>query len=157
MPTPSKQGLISDYGIDAICQDISDGLSMTSIAASLGVSFGTLNTWLSADPERSARVRETRIETAKLWDEKAVDGLKAAEDPFELARAKEIAFHFRWRSSKIDPRGYGDKIDLNHSGEMTLKGLPDDKVESRLTDLLGKAGVAGASGGKGAAQEPAED
>lgn len=82
---------------------------MTAIAGKLGVSFGTLNTWLSAEPERCARAREARIETARLWDEKAEAGIAQAVDAFQLSRAKELAHHYRWRAKAISPRDYGDK------------------------------------------------
>ena len=39
----------------------------------------------------------------------ASDGIAQASDPFELAKAKELAHHYRWRASKIAPKLYGDK------------------------------------------------
>ena len=47
--------------------------------------------------------------TAELWDQVAVEGIERATDTFELAKAKEIAHHYRWRASKIAPKLYGDK------------------------------------------------
>jgi hypothetical protein len=47
--------------------------------------------------------------TAEYWDQVAVDGIAQAGDPFELAKAKELAHHYRWRASKIAPKLYGDK------------------------------------------------
>jgi hypothetical protein len=111
---------ISDFGLDAVCEAIADGKSMTALAQDLGVSFGTLSNWIAAGDERSARVRDVRQETARFWDEAGSDGIRDAKDPFELAKAKELAYHYRWRASKISPRDYGDKTAVEHSGAIDI-------------------------------------
>jgi hypothetical protein len=63
----------------------------------------------------------------------------------------------KWLLSKMLPKIYGDKLDLNHSGDLSLRGVSDEKLESRLADLLGKTRIAGFIGGAGAAEGPAED
>ena len=93
---------------------------MTSIAGKLKVSIGTLIAWIGADPERSARVKTARTQTAKIWDEMALSGITAAADPFELAKAKEAAHHYRWRAKAIAPKDYGDKTEIEHSGAIDI-------------------------------------
>lgn len=100
-------------GEDAVVACIMAEGTLTFIAADVGVAVGTLLTWIEANPERSARVREARVATAKLWDEKAETRLNAATNPFELAKARELAFHYRWRATKIAPRDYGDKMQVD--------------------------------------------
>jgi hypothetical protein len=104
-------------GTDAICAAILDGDSMTAIAARVGVSFGSLSAYIASNAERSARVREARTITALLWDEKAEQRIDGAADEFELAKAKDLAHHFRWRAAKIAPKQYGDKIDVTTGGD----------------------------------------
>ncbi len=101
-----------EFGTDALCAALADGQSLTSLAAEIGVSIGTLLAWVADDDDRSARAREARTLAARLWDEKAERGIAEASDPFELARAKELAHHYRWRSSKHAPKDYGDKLEL---------------------------------------------
>jgi len=113
-------GKLEAYGLDRICDEILEGESLTAIAAKAGVRVSGLVQWLAADPDRSARARECRAESAKLWDEKAVAVIEAAADPFELAKAKELSHHFRWKASKIAPKEYGDKIQAEHSGSVGL-------------------------------------
>lgn len=123
-PPPIKLDRISDFGLDAVCEAIADGQSMTDLARSLGVSFGTLSLWIANDAERSARVREVRAHTSRLWDEKATAGIESAADAFELAKAKEMAHHYRWRASKIAPRDYGDKhLHVGADGESNAPGI----------------------------------
>ena len=104
------------YGIDAIADDVSGAKTMTEIAAAIGVTVGQLSTWITADVEHSARVREARTVAARYWDERSEKEILSASDPFELARAKELAHHYRWRAAKIAPKEYGDKIQAEHTG-----------------------------------------
>ena len=113
---PAAQDKLTRRGIDAICADIADGKSMADIAKAADVSFGSVITWLQADPERSARAREAREKTARMWDEKAEDEIRMAGDPFELSKAKELSHHYRWRASKIAPKEYGDKTQVTGEG-----------------------------------------
>jgi len=142
---PVARDKIDAYGLDAVCADLANGTTLTDISKSLDVVLGSLLAWCEAEPERSARVRESRTKAARLWDEKAAERIDSAKNPFELAKAKELAFHYRWRASKTAPKEYGEKLDLNHSGE--IRSLRDDQLESRLVDLLGKTGTAGGVGG----------
>jgi hypothetical protein len=52
------------------------------------------------------------------------------------------------------PADYGDKIDVG--GKVDIKVIPDDKLESRLLELIGKAGIAAYPGGAGETQLSAE-
>jgi hypothetical protein len=116
----AKTAALDKKGIASVCDDIVDKKSLTQIAHEAGVSTGMLLCWIEADPERSARAREARALTARLWDERAETVVAAAEDPFQLARAKELAHHYRWRASKIAPRDYGDKQQVEHSGNVSV-------------------------------------
>lgn len=115
-PAPVAQDKITAFGLNALCERIADGHSMTSTAHHIGVSIGTLITWIEADAERSARMREVRAQTAKLWDEKATKVIEDAPDEFELKKAKELAHHYRWRASKIAPKEYGDRLEIENKG-----------------------------------------
>jgi len=109
MPMPPvAQDRINAYGLDAVCNDIMNGLPLRTIAKNLGVDIASLCKW-KAQPQHSARVNDAMAATAEYWDQIAVHGLESATDAFELAKAKEIAHHYRWRASKIAPKLYGDK------------------------------------------------
>src|SRR5271165_2749551 len=98
---PAARAKLDAFGIDAVCKLITDGVGIRGIAAEAGVSTGSVLTWLERDPEHSARVREARRLTAWHWDEEAERAIKdAAPEPAELMRARELAFHYRWRAGK---------------------------------------------------------
>ena len=117
------------YGLDQICDDIVSGKSFRQIAQELEMSVGSLITWVR-HPERSARVLESRALSAQLWDEMATQKIEDADTDFQLTQARELAHHYRWRASKIAPKEYGDKQQVDVSGSLTLRDL----VKASLPD-----------------------
>lgn len=101
-----------EFGVDAVCERLAEGMSLTAIATEIGVSKGSLLGWLAADTDRSARAREARALSARCWDEQAEAEIRGASDSLSLAKARELAQHYRWRATKIAPRDYGDKVQL---------------------------------------------
>ena len=113
---PTIAERIEAFGIEAVCERLANGVTMTAIAEEIGVTIGKLSQWIASDEEHSARAREARIHAARIWDEKALSVIEQALDPFELQRAKELAHHYRWRASKTAPKDYGDKVTQEHTG-----------------------------------------
>jgi len=144
---PVARTRCDEFGIGAICDMITSGVSMTAISQEIGVSIGSLITWLDGDAERSARVREARSKSAKVWDERAEEVIRLAPDKFELEKARELAHHYRWRAKAIAPRDYGDKVTQEHTGagggpiaiaSVDLKNLSDAELEN-MQLLMSKA------------------
>jgi hypothetical protein len=117
-----KRKLLDAEGIEAICERLIAGETQTAIAADIGVSKGLLCAWL-AEPEHSARAREARILAASAYADLALAAIKDAPDPFELARARELASHYRWQASKASPQEYGDKVETTHKGEVQFTAI----------------------------------
>lgn len=137
---PSASDKVEAFGIDALCAAILGEKTLTAIAQELDVSIGTLLTWVEAVPERSARAREARARTARIWDEKATKVIEDAKDPFELSKAKELAHHYRWRASKIAPRDYGDKVAIGGADDLPpIKTLSEDQLDAKLAALHARA------------------
>jgi hypothetical protein len=101
------------------------GFGYRAIAPKYDVSIGLLAQWVAANPERSHACARAREESADQCDEEAEDLLRDAADPFELAKARELAVHLRWRAKSRNPKVYGDKIQQEHSGEIGLLGLAE--------------------------------
>ena len=138
MANGSKTSALDAFGIGAVCERLIAGDSQSQIAADIGVSVALLSTWLGSDPERSARAREARIAAARQFDEKAEAELRAASDPFTLAKARELAQHYRWKASKASPKEYGDKIEIDQ--KTTLVDLTDEQLDARLAQLIAAGG-----------------
>ena len=125
---------IDALGVDALCDRLCAGESQTAIADSLKVGIATLSRWMAADPERSARVREARIAAARTFDEMAEAELRGATNPFGLAKARELASHYRWKASKLNPREYGDKLEIDQ--RTTITDLTEEQLDAKLARLL---------------------
>lgn len=121
------------YGLscDDVLARIENGESIAAIAQSAGKTRAMLSRWLRADEDRSVRAREAREAAAAAWDEKAETAIEDAADPFELARAKELAHHYRWKASKIAPREYGDRQHIEHSGAVSIADVLRAAKEGR--------------------------
>lgn len=144
---PVARNKCDAFGLERICELIVSGASMTSIAAGIGVHISTLIEWSEDDPQRSARMREARQHSGRIWDEKAEEVILVAADKFELDKAKELAHHYRWRAKAISPREYGERVTQEHTGAdggpiaiaaIDLKNLSDAELEN-MNRLLTKA------------------
>lgn len=144
---PVSRAKCDVFGLEKICQLIISGESMTKIAAQIGVHVSTLIEWTEDDPKRSARMREARQHSGRIWDEKAEQGIITAADKFELEKARELAHHYRWRAKAIAPREYGDRVTQEHTGAgggpiavaaVDMKNLNDIELEN-MQRLLAKA------------------
>lgn len=122
------QDALENLGIDAVCDLISDGAGFRDIAKCAGVGVGSVLRWLDSNPGHSARALEARRVTAVLWDQEAEKAIREAPAiAEEMTRARELAQHFRWRAAKLNPRQYGDKLDLTHRGVITT--MPIDMAQ----------------------------
>ncbi len=113
---PSTSEKLDAFGESRVCDLILEGHSMSFVARTAGVSMGQFWAWLVKSSERSAKIHEARVRAAARYEEMGLERIERAEDPFELAKAKEIAQHLRWRAAKIAPRQYGDKVTQEHTG-----------------------------------------
>lgn len=127
---------LDQLGVEWVCNQIIDGHSQTSVAQSVGVSLATLSNWIAADIERSARVREARIASSRAFDEKAEQALMDASDPFELAKARELASHYRWKASKTNPKEYGERVEIDQKTSIT--DLTEEQLDAKLAALFNK-------------------
>lgn len=116
-PKQRKPKVTDELDIDRVCELLTIGCTLTGIAEQHKCSLASLIAWIAETPERSARTRTARQEAAKLWDEEATRRIEEAKDSFDLSKAKELAHHYRWRASKIAPKEYGDKVDIELTGK----------------------------------------
>lgn len=129
-----------------ICELIAVGYSLRAALEQKAEypSYNTFYKWLDEFEhvrDKYARARELQQD---FEADNMVDIADVAVDP-NKARIQIDAR--KWRASKLAPKKYGDKLDLNHSGSIST--LDEATVESRLAELFRKAGLAGADGAEG--------
>jgi hypothetical protein len=114
---PSKY---SEELIDAICRKVSEGQALLHVCEEEG--FPTQTTvfrWLNEKEEfreKYARAREIQIERM------ALDALRIADDPNEDPQSRRVRVDTRkWILSKWAPKRYGDKLEVEQTGEQTIR------------------------------------
>lgn len=124
---------LDQLGVEWLCDRLVDGDTQTQICRKLKIGIASLGRWVVADADRSARVREARIAAARAYDDKAETVLRGARNVFGLAKAKELAHHYRWKASKADPKSYGEKIEIDQ--RTTLTDLTDEQLDARMAAI----------------------
>ena len=91
--------------------------------------------------EKYARARELQ------QDYEADNMIEIADTAADPNKARIQIDARKWRASKLAPKKYGDKLDLNHSGLPAAKSESD--IDARLLALFAKAGISGVDGTPG--------
>lgn len=99
-------------GVDWYCDQLLAGKSLKQIAKETKCRVADVTDWPYATTERSARITEARTKAANSWNEEAERVITEARGPFQLAKARELAHHYRWRAKCVAPSQFGDKIDV---------------------------------------------
>lgn len=121
-------------GIAPIAELAAAGKTLREIAAQLKLSAITLARWVKQNPDRQAEFAEAERIGAQYWDDEAQRVLEGAIDATTLARAKELASHYRWRAKAMDGSRYADKQSVDLQGQVRLSA---DQIEARLLALVG--------------------
>jgi hypothetical protein len=113
-------GRPSDYTpetADAICEEIADGRSLRSICdADSMPNKATVFRWLAAQPEFRDQYACAREAQADSYVDDITDiADRAKPDDAAVARLRIDAR--KWAASKLKPKAYSDKVDLNLGGQ----------------------------------------
>lgn len=135
-----RPSTFTDALAEEICARLADGESLVEICHSENIpSRETVRRWLRDDVEFRGRYARAREEQADFYADEIIgiasDGRNDWEER-ENARtgATFIALNaeavqrsrlrvdtLKWVMSKLAPKKYGDKIDVEHSGDMRVK------------------------------------
>jgi hypothetical protein len=153
-----------------ICEELIEGKSLRKICKADDMpAASTVFLWLSRVPafsEQYTRAREAQAEalaedTLEIADDgtndyitkqKADGSTEEVLNSEHIQRSKLRVDTRKWLMSKLAPKKYGDKLDLNVAG--SLSTISDEDIDARLTQLIGKAGIGPAAGGTGKAEKP---
>lgn len=133
---------------DKICERLADGESLRSICEAEEMpSKTTVFRWLNANPDfrdQYARAREVQADTLfddildiadnarNDWMERRGEDDAGWQVNGENIRRSQVRIEARkWMAGKLRPKVYGDKIDVNHSGELSVRKateLSDDEL-----------------------------
>jgi hypothetical protein len=115
--------------VPVIAEQLSKGVSLSSICRSLGISRRTVQKWRAEDEEIEAVLQEARDDG---YDDIAYRMRETArgngDSTGDVARDKLIIDSDKWLLGKWDKKRYGERTAIDHSstdGTMTPKGLND--------------------------------
>lgn len=103
------------FGFDRILDLIEDGETQRDIAGKIGVDRRQLRTWISAVEDRRLAVQAAIEDSASTEDQRALQVLQelpADATPAQIAQARELASHYRWRAKVRNQKVYGEKQEL---------------------------------------------
>lgn len=137
-----------------ICARLASGRSLRSIATDEDMpAEGTIYSWLYKQKEFQEKYAHAREAQSDVYAEEIISIADECEpDSQKVALARLRTDNRKWVASKLKPKKYGDKLDLNHTG--TIESIPDDKLDNRINELIGKAGVGRTIGREGEAETP---
>jgi len=145
--TKRKTGRPTDYTkdmADKICEKIANGRSLRSICAEDGVPpMKTIYRWLEANEEFRHQYARARDKQADYFAEEIIEIADSAEaESAAVSKAKLQIDARKWAASKIAPKKYGDKqeIDVKSSdGSMTpTVRLNAEEFRKIAEDVLSK-------------------
>lgn len=144
MARPSEY---SEALADRICDELMDGKSLVKICAAEDMPHrSTVIRWMAADEDFATKCARAREAQADYMDDMILDvAMASTSDTAAADRVKISAF--QWRASKLQPKKYGDRLDLNHSGAIST--MTEEQINERLAYLSGKARDADAARGTG--------
>lgn len=116
--TKRKLGRPTDYTkdmADKICEKIANGRSLRSICAEDGVPpMKTIYRWLEANEEFRHQYARAREKQADYFAEEIIEIADSAEaESAAVSKAKLQIDARKWAASKIAPKKYGDKTELD--------------------------------------------
>lgn len=130
MAKPGRPSKYSDELAETICTLLMEGQSLVRICSHDNMpSRQTVARWLAAKPEfqqRYTRAREVQAEF--MADELLALADDASEDFYGEGQPNRVAVQRsklqidtrKWVASKLLPRKYGERIDMNVTGELSL-------------------------------------
>jgi hypothetical protein len=148
-----KHRLYTPEIAEEILERLEDGEPLTAICELEGMpSRGAVRQWVQVDHDgfaaRYAQARARGIEhiadeILSISDDGTQDTKTTADgreitDYEVVARSRLRVDSRKWLLSKLLPKQYGDRLDLNHSGEVAIKDIPDDQLDSRMLALLSR-------------------
>jgi len=142
-----KASLDDPAVVEALIERVSAGESISAICASKDMpSARAVYSRMGRDDQFCAVIARAREAQQESEMDACIDMAdKATPEDWQVVKLRIWAR--QWRASKLAPKKYGERVDMNLSG--SVQTMPQEALDARITELLGKAGVATAARGDG--------
>ncbi len=119
---------LTAVGIDVVCERIANGEFLENIARSYSMNRYSLTKWLHDETNMQKYLAAKEAQADKMAEEILSISDDGSNDTYEtengtrtnqdvIARSKLRVDSRKWLASKMNPKKYGDKVDLNHGGQ----------------------------------------
>lgn len=109
---------------DVLCQRIADGENVLDVCDDPNMpAWSTLCGWRLRNPEFASAYARARVASAEALEMAALRKSTEATDKDTAAAVRVQVDAMKWAAAKRNPRIYGERIDVNHEGKITLEGL----------------------------------
>ena len=123
---------------DTICARIAKGESLKAICAEKGQPCETtVRQWLAGNPDFVRQYAHAREQQADFYADEIVE---IADTEPDANRARVRIDARKWKASKMAPKKYGDRMELEHSGEVVV--LTPEQRQAEIARLLLKRNAA---------------
>ena len=149
--TPRKHGRPTMYTHElalAICDALEQGKTLIDIAEPANMpDTSTIRQWMvnNANGEfaaMSARAREAGADALVAEAQRLLDD--ATRDDIMVVR--ERVAHLRWRATRLNPRRYGDRAQIDLSGDLAVKTDVRDEAPSWIKEKIAERAAAASAG-----------
>lgn len=125
--------IYSDEIADTICNELMIGRSLVSICSDEGMPHrATVMRWMEKDEAFATRCARARVAQADFMDDMILDVANASTPETAQADRVKIAA-YQWRAMKLSPKKYGDRQQVELSGDVAIKA--DPMALANLTDV----------------------
>lgn len=105
---------------DHICEELATGRSLISISRDKGIpSCATIYRWMKTYPEFAISIARARDDQADYFFDKQIEFAEEATTENYMVK-KFQADQLKWVAGRLKPKKYGERLNLDHSGELAL-------------------------------------
>jgi hypothetical protein len=117
-----RPSLYSPELADTICERISSGRSLNKITSDEDMPAArTVWRWLDENDEFRQKYARARELQAEYYADEMTDIADSAHDRDSAAAVRVRVDTRKWIASKLKPKKYGDKLDVEHSGTVNVE------------------------------------
>lgn len=124
----------TDEMIDDLCAQVAGGASILSIAGKNGFpSYNSIYQRLAKDEKFAAKLGEARAAQQEHEADYCVQ-LADSCTPEDWQVAKLQIWARQWRAAKLAPKKYGDKQQVEHTGNLAHTHMTLDQFKARMEE-----------------------
>lgn len=119
-------------GIESVIEEVSNGMSLKASLQKHGVKSSTFFAWLERVPLLDGKYTRAKENHADLLASEIKDLAGSDENTHKV---RNMIDAYKWIASKFKPKDYSDRIDLNVTQTVDIRGALDD-AKARIRTVL---------------------